>query len=36
MRLVNQLEHIVAQLDVAEAEEQRLYDDGDRINTFSR
>ena len=34
--LFNQLEGFYAQIDAAEAEEQRRYDDGDRINTFPR
>ena len=34
--LVNTLERIDAELEAAKAEEQRLYDAGDRINTFTR
>ena len=34
--LVENLERMPGELEAAEAEEQRLYDAGDRVNTFSR
>ena len=34
--LVENLERMQGELEAAEAEEQRLYDAGDRVNTFSR
>ena len=34
--LVENLERMRGELEAAKAEEQRLYDEGDRVNTFSR
>ena len=34
--LVENLERMRVELEAAQAEEQRLYDEGDRVNTFSR
>ena len=34
--LADNLERVRGELEAAEAEEQRLYDAGDRVNTFSR
>ena len=34
--LVENLERMRVELQAAQAEEQRLYDEGDRVNTFSR
>ena len=34
--LVENLERMPGELEAAEAEEQRLYDAGDRVNTFGR
>ena len=34
--LVDNLERIHGELEAAQAEEQRLYDEGDRVNTFTR